>query len=174
MLKLVLVWNLALVLSHSSLPCLWTILSSSGHLTSFSTSKCLRYVFLQCSLSVLSSAKAFCHTTLTFKSMQQSSFSSLLTESRRKKKNSTLSALRYPSWISIAYNFSCLNLKSCFQLWNSQSASEFQSHLTTTDILLRNINFWWYKHITILCMQILLCSESLNLLVINKFIVISQ
>ena len=126
-LKHVLLWHLALGLSHPSFLCLWPILYRSVHLMSFPTIYCLRQVFLQCSLSVLSSAKAFYHTTLTFKSMQWSPFSSLLIESRREKKNSTVSAGCYPSWISIAYNFGCLNLKPCSQLWNSKSLSEWVS-----------------------------------------------
>lgn len=85
-LKHVLLWHLTLGLSYPSFPCLWPILYSSVHLMPFPTTYCLRQVFLQCSLSVLSSAKAFYHTTLTFKSMQWSPFSSLLIESRRKKK----------------------------------------------------------------------------------------
>ena len=77
-LKHVLLWHLTLGLSYPSFPCLWPILYSSVHLMPFPTTYCLRQVFLQCSLSVLSSAKAFYHTTLTFKSMQWSPFSSLL------------------------------------------------------------------------------------------------
>lgn len=84
-LKHVLLWHLTLGLSYPSFPCLWPILYSSVHLMPFPTTYCLRQVFLQCSLSVLSSAKAFYHTTLTFKSMQWSPFSSLLIECRRKK-----------------------------------------------------------------------------------------
>lgn len=58
-LKHVLLWHLTLGLSYPSFPCLWPILYSSVHLMPFPTTYCLRQVFLQCSLSVLSSAKAF-------------------------------------------------------------------------------------------------------------------
>lgn len=92
-LKHVLLWHLTLGLSYPSFPCLWPILYSSVHLMPFPTTYCLRQVFLQCSLSVLSSAKAFYHTTLTFKSMQWSPFSSLLIECRRKKNFHPVSSL---------------------------------------------------------------------------------
>lgn len=92
-LKHVLLWHLTLGLSYPSFPCLWPILYSSVHLMPFPTTYCLRQVFLQCSLSVLSSAKAFYHTTLTFKSTQWSPFSSLLIESRRKKNFHPVSSL---------------------------------------------------------------------------------
>lgn len=73
-LKLVLLWHLALVLSYPPLPCLSPVLYNSGYFMSFPTSYSLRQVFLQSFPPVLSSAKAFYHTTLTFKSVQCSPF----------------------------------------------------------------------------------------------------